>query len=276
MALFNQHQVETPESVALEFTLAGIGNRLYALVIDYLCLGVIIILMLLAWGVFAYNLNAYGAQVGWQQWLFAVQTFLMFAVFVGYFVFFETVWQGQTPGKRLAHIRVIREDGRPIGLSQALLRALFRPLDDWLYIGALLIIFNRQEKRMGDWLAGTLVIQESRDPKGDRLKLGAPNQARMLAKCLSPDHLAALSTEQWLVIREFLAGRTQLLPEARKNTADRLTDQLKQYIDFPQQFQGMTPELVIEAVFYANNHPQFPTVMKELGAEGKESGSTKE
>ncbi|MFM1842546.1 MAG: hypothetical protein RLZZ490_1282, partial [Cyanobacteriota bacterium] len=154
MALFNRYQVETPESVALEFTLAGIGNRLYALLIDYLCLGVILLFLLIFWGLLAYNLAQFWTRVeNGQLWLMAVQLFLIFSVYVGYFVMFETLWQGQTPGKRWAKIRVIRSDGRPVGLTQATLRALLRPVDDWLYVGAFMIIFDRQERRIGDWLA---------------------------------------------------------------------------------------------------------------------------
>ncbi len=251
MALFNRYQVETPESVELEFTLAGIGNRLYAVLIDYVCLGLIIFVLLIIWAVLAYNISLYGTG-DWPMWITAIQILLIFSVYVGYFVFFETFWQGQTPGKRRAKIRVIRGDGRPVGLQEATLRALFRPLDDLLYIGALLIIFSRQEKRIGDIMAGTLVIRESRERNGDRLKLNRPEQARALAKKLKAlDGLGEISADHWLVIRDYLLHRRELLPEARKKAQTRLVQQIQSRLELPPALGEINTDLLLEAVYLA-------------------------
>lgn len=83
----------------------------------------------------------------------------LFLIYTGYFVFFETIWQGQTPGKYIAKIRIVRDDGRLLSIEQAGLRALVRPIDESLFIGALLIMFNKSEKCLGDLVAGTIVIQ---------------------------------------------------------------------------------------------------------------------
>jgi uncharacterized RDD family membrane protein YckC len=152
MRFFNRVTLQTPESVELEFTLAGIGNRAYALLIDYVVLGLILIGFLVFWSIFSIQL--YGAIEEWignndqlALWLIAIPILVSFFIYVGYFVFFEALWQGQTPGKRYVKIRVIRDDGRPIGLQQSTLRALLRPIDDTFFIGLFLIILNRQEKR---------------------------------------------------------------------------------------------------------------------------------
>lgn len=251
MALFNHYQVETPESVELEFTLAGIGNRLYAVLIDYVCLGSVVLILLIIWAVLAYNLSLY-ASGEWQLWLTAIQIFLIFAVYVGYFVFFETLWQGQTPGKRRAKIRVIRGDGRPVGLQEASLRALFRPIDDFLYIGALLIIFGRREKRIGDLLAGTLVIRESRDQRGDRLKLQQPEQAKILAAELEQcPGLERITADHWLVIRDYLLRRGDLLPKARQQAEARLASQVKDRLRLTAPLADNPPEVLLEAVYLA-------------------------
>lgn len=256
MALFNRYQVETPESVALEFTLAGIGNRLYAVLIDYICLGAIIFVLLIIWAVLAYNISAYGAD-DWQLWLTAVQIFLIFAVYVGYFVFFETLWQGQTPGKRRAKIRVIRGDGRPVGLQEASLRALFRPIDDLLYIGALMIIFGRREKRIGDLLADTLVIRESRDQRGDRLQLQQPKQAKILAAELAQwPGLERITADHWLVIRDYLLQRGDLLPRARKQAEVRLANQLQDRLRLTSPLADTPPDVLLEAVYLACQNRQ--------------------
>src|SRR5919202_1816512 len=158
MRFFNRVILQTPESVELEFTLAGIGNRAYALLIDYVVLGLILVGFLVFWSIFSFQL--YGAIKGWignnnqlSLWLIAIQILVSFFIYVSYFVFFEALWQGQTPGKRYVKIRVIRDDGRPIGLQQSTLRALLRPLDDTFFLGLFLIILNRQEKRLGDLVA---------------------------------------------------------------------------------------------------------------------------
>ena len=88
---------------------------------------------------------------------------------MGYFVLCETLWQGETPGKRFVKIRVIQDNGRPITLQQATLRALFRPVDDLFFLGLLFVILGKREKRIGDWLAGTLIIQEAKGKKGTDL-----------------------------------------------------------------------------------------------------------
>ena len=261
MALFNRYQVETPESVALEFTLAGIGNRLYALLIDYLCLGSTIVFLLILWGLLAYNLARFwGNFENGQLWLMAVQALLIFATYVGYFVFFETLWQGQTPGKRWTKIRVIREDGRPVGLTQATLRALLRPVDDWLYVGAIMIIFDRRERRLGDWLAGTLVIREGRTQNGaprsgslrDRLTLSHPDQAKQLAQQLAvQSQLEQLTPDHWLIIRDYLLTRQDLLAEAKTQTSQRLAYQVKTLIQLPDGLSDTSPEVLLEAVYLA-------------------------
>jgi uncharacterized RDD family membrane protein YckC len=254
MALFNRYQVETPESVALEFTLAGIGNRLYAVLIDYLCLGGMLVFLLILWGVLAYNLAAFWRR--WengQLWLMAVQLLLIFAVYVGYFVLFETLWQGQTPGKRRAKIRVIGSDGRPVGLTQATLRALLRPIDDWLYVGALMIIFDRQERRIGDWLAGTLVIREGRTHLGDRrLKLRYPEQAEIVARRLiTQGNLGLLTPDHWLVIRDYLRNRPDLLARAKTETSQRLAKQVITLLQLSEEDANNAPDILLEAVYVA-------------------------
>lgn len=264
MALFNRYQVETPESVALEFTLAGIGNRLYALLIDYLCLGGIIVGLLIFWGLLAFNLaRLWSSFADGQLWLTAVQLLLIFAVYVGYFVAFETLWQGQTPGKRWTKIRVIREDGRLVGLTQATLRALLRPVDDWLYVGAIMIIFDRRERRLGDWLAGTLVIREGRNDaprirsQGDRLKLFYPDQAAQLAQQLrTQSQLNRLTPDHWLVIQDYLLTRQDLLAAAKTQTSQRLAEQVKTLIQLPEDLSDTSPEVLLEAVYLACREPE--------------------
>ncbi|GFZ94097.1 RDD family protein [Okeania sp. KiyG1] len=150
MKFFNQISLQTPESVELDFNLAGVGNRAYALLIDYIIWSLILLFVLIFGIFFSIQFldiwkNFGGDDEQASLWIISIQLLILFAIYVGYFVIFETIWQGQTPGKRYVKIRVIRDDGRPVRLQQTTLRALFRPVDDTLFIGMLLILFSKKK-----------------------------------------------------------------------------------------------------------------------------------
>ena len=83
----------------------------------------------------------------------------------GYFAFFEAVWRGQTPGKRYVGIRVIKESGRPIDAFEAIGRNLMRGIDGlpgFYGVGLVCMMLNQQHRRLGDFVAGTVVVHENR------------------------------------------------------------------------------------------------------------------
>lgn len=249
---FNKIVIQTPESVELEFNLAGIGNRAYALLIDYIIWGIILIISLLAWAFvavlinFSNNVFAKNASL----WLVAIQFLIFFAIYVAYFVFFETIWQGQTPGKRFVKIRVISDNGRPIKLQQATLRALLRPFDDLFFIGALLIMLSKQEKRLGDLVAGTIVIQEDREVLAKKLTI--TEDAKVLAKQLQIQaDIGRLLPEDFAVIREYLHRRSEMLNSARIELCRKLAYQVKDIINLEDVPDGITANTFLEAVYLA-------------------------
>lgn len=258
MALFNHFTLQTPESVELEFTLAGIGNRAYALLIDYLVLGTLMMILMIGWGLLYYflweiiHLHQYINGDRLSTWLLAIQLLILFSCYVGYFVFFETLWQGQTPGKRFTKIRVIRDDGRPVGLPQATLRALLRPIDDFLYIGMVFIIWGKQEKRIGDWVAGTLVVQEVASLEKKAVAWQFSPESEPLAEILSVKaDLSQLHPDQFLIIRKYLQRRDSLLPEAKKALSLKLAHQAKEIIHFPDIPAGTSANHFLEAIYLA-------------------------
>lgn len=258
MSLFNKFTLETPESVELEFTLAGIGNRAYALVIDLIALGFILMILLFMTGFasffiseFLTSFNVQADQVG--LWIFAIQLFIMFATYVGYFVFFETLWQGKTPGKRFAKIRVVQDDGRPIQLQHATLRSLLRPVDDISALGMLLIIFGKQEKRIGDWVAGTIVIQEEEAVADQEFPVS--EQAKSLAEKLEGQaDLSQLLPEDFATIRGFLQRKEQMLSKPRTELARKLATQVKKIIHLEEVPENVTATTFLEAVYFAYQH----------------------
>ncbi len=255
MRFFNHVSLSTPESVELNFTLAGIGSRTLALLIDYHILALLLLGFWIFWGIFSLGLLSYLHQTGMNYsaapiWLTAIAVLLTFVIFTGYFVFFEVIWQGQTPGKRFAKIRVIRDNGRPIGLQQAALRALLRPIDDFLFIGVFFILFGKKEKRIGDWVAGTLVIREQR---GDsKATIFTSDQAAQLASELpAMSDLSQLLPDDFAVVRAYLQRRNTMDPQARKDLSLKLARQLRNLIQMETIPPNTTSDHFLEAVYLA-------------------------
>ena len=249
MRFFNRVTLQTPESVELEFTLAGIGNRALALLLDYTALSLTLLVFWIVWIVVSLQpINALDNVNNIGTWLIAIALLLNFLIYTGYFVLFEVIWQGQTPGKRYAKIRVIRDDGRRIGIQQAALRALLRPIDDILFIGAFLIMFNSKEKRLGDMVGGTIVIQEE-------YTVGAANfpispQAEQLAKQLPAlADLSLLLPDDFATIREYLRRREGMIHNAKFDLSQKIANQIKNIINLKDWPEDVTPDEFLEAVY---------------------------
>ncbi|MDX2212706.1 MAG: RDD family protein [Oculatellaceae cyanobacterium bins.114] len=256
--------MQTPESVELEFTLAGIGNRALALAIDYLVMSCFLGLSLLLWWVFSDQLFKYLDTLridysGLANWLLAIAALLVFFVWVGYFVGFETAWRGQTPGKRMAKIRVIRDDGRPARLPQAILRALLRPVDDALSIGVWMIILSSQEKRLGDWVAGTIVVQEERTVAATTLVTS--DKAQDIADyLLQYANVSLLLPDDFAVVREYLKRRSSMHDQGRSSLSLKLARQVKTLLTLEKLPENTTPDTFLEGVYlaYQQQSPQRP------------------
>lgn len=254
MRFFNRVTLQTPESVELEFTLAGIGNRTLALLIDYTVLSVILIVFIFAWSFlstqFLNFLKDFGdSSINLRLWLLAIALIVGFFIYTGYFVFFETLWQGQTPGKRFAKIRVIRDDGRLIGLQQATLRSLTRPFDD-IFLGAFLIMLGRREKRLGDWAAGTIVIQA--EPPVAAATFAVSEQAQPLVEqLLQTTDFSQLLPDDFAVIRAYLQRRRAMAPKARAQLSLQLSQQVQTVIALERLPATVTPDVFLEAVYLA-------------------------
>src|ERR1017187_205264 len=153
--------IDTPELVEIEMPLAGIGSRFIALMIDYLIWGAwFIVLFLLALLIFP-AVGAFSRLSG--QWAVAIVIFLIFLCNWGYSTLFEAFWNGRTPGKRIARIRVIQRSGRAIGLFESMARNLVRYVDQFpsfYAVGVIAIFSTRQHQRLGDLAAGTLVVRD--------------------------------------------------------------------------------------------------------------------
>jgi len=153
--------IETPERVELHYVLANVGNRFLAAAIDHLIqVSAMVIFVIGAGALSDWQLfNSMGV------WTAALTILVAFSIIWGYFVLFETVWNGQTPGKRIMRLRVVREDGRPVRFFEVFVRNLirfvvdFQPIPSYA-VGVVSIIFSERSKRVGDFVAGTVVVKE--------------------------------------------------------------------------------------------------------------------
>lgn len=156
--------IETPERVPLHFALASIGNRFLACAIDHTLQVFVIIVILIAAAIIANVSSLANTVESAPKWVYALMIILLFLIFAGYFAFFEWLWSGQTPGKRWMKLRVIREDGRPITFWEASIRNLIRTLDmmpaPFYSIGLIAVFVNGRDQRVGDMVAGTVVVRE--------------------------------------------------------------------------------------------------------------------
>ena len=249
MQFLKRVRAQTPESVELEFVLAGVGSRTQALVVDYLIWSIALIAILVTWSFVL-------IQVPWllgdtiRQWVLAIQLLILFVVYIGYFVFFETLWRGQTPGKRYAKIRVIREDGRNVGLQQSILRSLLRPIDDLFCLGLLLILFSSQEKRLGDLVAGTLVIQEGQT-MGSQKRVLSPEAQDLATRLLEIGQVVALTPDEFATIRRYLDRYPALTPDAKIEVSERLARRLLEIVNLVDTPPSLNSHLTIEATYLA-------------------------
>ena len=151
-------KITTPENIEVEYTLADIGSRTAAVIIDSLVQG----LFLLVLGIAIVLLMVY-SQDFWKQyygWIIGISLLIYALITYGYFIAMELSMNGQTLGKKLMHLRTIRTNGQPITLKHSSIRNLFRVFIDMLGIGPLLIFFTKEHKRLGDFAASTIVIAE--------------------------------------------------------------------------------------------------------------------
>jgi len=156
--------IETPERVPLHFALASIGNRFLACAIDHTIQVLTGVLMFLAFKIIA-DYSSLGDRLSnAPKWVIALLILLLFLLMSGYFAFFEWIWSGQTPGKRWLKLRVIREDGRPITFFEATVRNLLRDFDimpaPFYSIGLISVFVSDKDQRVGDMVAGTVVVRE--------------------------------------------------------------------------------------------------------------------
>ena len=220
--LRQEYTIETPENVTFGYDVAGIGSRAIGAVLDTLIVFALLgMLNLLLFFVLALvggeELFLFGLEgdVNWVAGLMiALFSLLQFLVYWGYYLLFELVWNGQTPGKRVAHTRAVRLDGEPAGFAEVAVRNLVRIVDFLPFgygVGVVTMLLNAQSRRLGDFAAGTLVVREHSSIKLADLAPARP-RARIepQSAVAEPEYdLRKLTHEDYTLLREAMAREAE-------------------------------------------------------------------
>ncbi|MGF6087696.1 RDD family protein [Pseudomonas sp. 18173] len=205
-----RYQVETPEGVDLPLRPAGLMVRALAFSIDLGLRGLLLGVLFIALAM----LGKLGAGLG---------SILLFVVNWWYMVLFEVLNQGRSPGKQWMGLRVVHDDGTPVGWSASLLRNLLRVVDllpFGYFLGAISCLQHPHFKRLGDIAAGTLVIYREQPHTRPELPEAQPRRPAF----------ALTLTEQRAILG--FAERQGELSQAR---ADELAAILAQPLQIPAQ-----------------------------------------
>jgi uncharacterized membrane protein SpoIIM required for sporulation/uncharacterized RDD family membrane protein YckC len=202
-------EVETPENVVLGYELAGFGSRLLA------AMGDLAIVVAVASGL----LVLVGIIGGDNPWGGTFLTLAVVTLYWGYFFYFEGYHRGQTPGKKWMGLRVVRDSGHPIGLPEAAVRNLLRVADAIpppFLLGLGFIAFHPRAKRIGDLVAGTVVVRDRplesvRDDHGSSVREEA-----------GPAGVPELADAEFRILEEFVNRATTLDAVVRERFAARL------------------------------------------------------
>jgi uncharacterized RDD family membrane protein YckC len=263
----DQLNIETPEQVDLRFSIAGIGSRFLAVLTDTIIQVVAEILLILLFMLFiSASQRTRIAEVSDTagKWLIAAIVLFHFLLYWGYFALFEAYWNGQTPGKRVVKIRVIKDTGRQITLFEALARNLLRVIDmlpQFYLIGVISMLCNRQHRRLGDFVASTTVVHErpSEQPATSyssrsitasiHPQVNPVPERTKLAYDPPADAVARLRREDLAVIDSFLARALDFDLTTRAQIANRIATSMfaKMNLQIPPD---INPERALEGIVY--------------------------
>jgi uncharacterized RDD family membrane protein YckC len=257
---WDQLSIETPELVAIDMPVAGIGSRFAALLVDYLIwaiaiIGIVVFISLVDPSL--YHFSKLGA-----KWAKALELLIPFLLYWGYFTLFEAFWDGRTPGKRVAKIRVIQRSGRGIGLFESMTRNLLRLVDQFPFIyvvGVISILVTRNHQRLGDLAAGTLVVHD-RESASDLSSVSSSRtftagifdqpvaqERRTAAPEIPAAWVQNLGPGDLVVLEGFFARRLDFSMETRAALARRIATGIraKTGLEVPP---GMSTETFLEEV----------------------------
>jgi uncharacterized RDD family membrane protein YckC len=209
-------EIETPERVRISHDLAGIGSRFAAGFIDGFLLTLIGCVAMFGVMVIGGVASPKGEE---ELTAFILAAFgVVFVLVAAYYSFFELMWAGQTPGKRLLKLRVIAKDGGPAPATAIVVRNVLRLVDAFPYaapygLGGVVMFVSPAARRIGDFAAGTIVVRERTEA------LAAPPRV----SAGDTDAIADTDVER---AREFVLRASQLIASNRKSLAQSIASDI--------------------------------------------------
>lgn len=219
--------IATPEGVELQLTLAGPASRFVSATVDIVIQIVLLICVAIVLGIFG------GAGLGGGAGAFVLWFLVSFLVITFYDVFFEVFNSGRTPGKRLNGLRVVRVEGHPVTFLTSMIRNIIRPLDflpSAYLLGATMILATAKNQRIGDIVAGTIVVRDRLDGRGQRAEPVPP-----LTPVSRPPVVSAtgswdttqVTADELAAVRQFLERRHDIASGPRSELARTLAERLR-------------------------------------------------
>ena len=212
--------IVTPEAVVLEFETAGLASRLLAALVDALLQGLALVAILLA----SFAATELGGIGGFGTAFLYLTVFLLL---FGYPAGFETLWRGRTPGKAALGLRVVTVEGGPIRFRHAAIRAILGLIDKYVLSavpGTLSVLLSSRNQRLGDLVAGTLVLRERSGARAPQaVSFSAP---RGLESYVASLDVSAVDRADYVTIRSFLLRASSLAPNVREPLARQLAGPL--------------------------------------------------
>ncbi len=209
--------------MTIEYELAGVASRCSAAVVDLLIQAAAILIAVGVYFVLQHYLHF--SVLGWVT---SALIILLFVLWWGYYVYFETKWNGQTPGKRALRMRVVTTDGSPISLTNAAIRGLIRIVDLYL-IGIISILVTSRNQRLGDLAAGTIVVMERAEWKG---RLAASHIAKPEDSSDNPPvkNIELVTPEQFQAAKRFVERAPELEAGIRETLAAKIAKPMMQQL----------------------------------------------
>ncbi len=211
--------IVTPEAVLLEFDSAGVGSRVIAELIDLAAMFAALMALLFGAGALS-SFGEAGSTIVVISMIVSI-----FLIFVGYPVAIEALWNGRSLGKAAMGLRVVTQEGGPIRFRHAAIRGIFGLVEIYVFTGAVAvfaILFSRRSQRIGDMVAGTIVVSE-RSAGGSPRAISFRPPLGYEAYAASLD-VAGVTADQYGIIRSFLLRVDQFTPQARYSVAARLAN----------------------------------------------------
>jgi uncharacterized RDD family membrane protein YckC len=249
--LSHEISVVTPEQVRLSFQTAGLGSRAGAQAIDVLLLVLFFLILAALTGEF--DVRAKGSFLeGMSQYVAAALIAVVVLVQLAYFVVCECT-MGRTIGGRLVGLRVVQDNGRPVTVLSSLIRNFFRLIDmlPVMYVvGATVCFLHPRDKRIGDMVAGTVVIYDSagkkrsRDKERIRENIGDGLQLQTRQGLQLEEHQKrAVTREDWLMLSAFVQRMDGLSERKRAELAAGMARHFIARMELTVEFLRGVPEV---------------------------------